>query len=134
MTTIILMVVMSFFVSLTAINWTSAQEEELVIESADVFGKKQRPAVVFKHELHFDAFPDCIECHHIYEKNNGEKENVWSGEEQSCSDCHKRVKEDNRLPLMEAFHNNCTKCHREMAKEKKKAGPVTCGECHVRKK
>jgi hypothetical protein len=25
-------------------------------------------------------------------------------------------------------------CHRKLRKEKQKAGPMTCGECHPRKK
>ena len=133
-TTIILLVMMSFFVSLTAINRTDAQEAELTLESTDVFVKKQRPAVVFNHERHMDVYSDCIECHHIYEYNNGEKENVWEGDEQSCSECHKLKKEDKKMPLMKAFHENCTGCHRKLSKENEQAGPVTCGECHIRNK
>ena len=47
--TIVLLVMMGFFISFSAITWTQAQEEELVLESTDVFVKKQRPAVVFNH-------------------------------------------------------------------------------------
>ncbi|MFC1814284.1 cytochrome c3 family protein [Thermodesulfobacteriota bacterium] len=133
-TTIILLVMMGFFVSLTAINRTNAQEAELILESTDVFVKKQRPAVVFNHEKHMDVYSDCMECHHIYEYNNGDKENVWEGDEQSCSECHKLKIEDKKMPLMKAFHENCTGCHRKLVKENEKAGPVTCGECHIRKK
>jgi len=132
--TIILLVMMGFFISFSAITWTHAQEEELVLESTDVFVKKQRPAVVFNHEKHMDVYPDCIECHHVYEYNNGDKENVWEGDEQSCSECHKLKKEDKKMPLMKAFHENCTGCHRKLAKENEKTGPITCGECHIRKK
>jgi hypothetical protein len=32
------------------------------------------------------------------------------------------------LSLKDAFHSQCKCCHENM-----KAGPVTCGECHVRK-
>ena len=133
-TAIILLVMMGFFVSLTAIHRTNAQEEEITLESTDVFVKKQRPVVTFNHETHYDAYPDCIECHHIYEYSNGEKENVWEGDEQSCSECHKLKKEDKKMPLMKAFHENCTGCHRKLAKENEKTGPITCGECHIRKK
>ncbi|MFC1829386.1 cytochrome c3 family protein [Thermodesulfobacteriota bacterium] len=133
-TAIILLVMMGFFVSLTAIHRTNAQEEEITLESTDVFVKKQRPVVTFNHETHYDAYPDCIECHHIYEYSNGEKENVWEGEEQTCSECHKEKREDKKMPLMKAFHQNCTGCHRDLAKANEKTGPVTCGECHIRKK
>ena len=133
-TAIILVVMIGFFVSLATIHRTNAQEAEITLESTDVFVKKQRPAVMFKHELHYDAYPDCVECHHIYEYNDGKKENIWSGEEQTCSECHKQKREDKKLPLMNAFHEKCTGCHRQLAKENQKAGPVTCGECHIRKK
>jgi hypothetical protein len=133
-TAIILLVMTGVFVSLTATRWTSAQEAEITLESTDVFAKKQRPAVMFNHEMHYDRYPDCVECHHIYEYNGSEKENVWSGEEQTCSECHKLEKADKKIPLMKAFHNNCTGCHRKLAKENEKAGPVTCGECHIREK
>ncbi|HCX90114.1 MAG TPA: hypothetical protein DHT43_06265, partial [Deltaproteobacteria bacterium] len=32
---------------------------------------------------------------------------------------------------MNSYHDNCIGCHRERAKAGKKAGAVTCGECHI---
>jgi hypothetical protein len=28
----------------------------------------------------------------------------------------------------------CTGCHRQLSRNKKQSGPVTCGECHPKKK
>jgi hypothetical protein len=36
----------------------------------------------------------------------------------------------NTLSLRDASHASCTKCHRALKKQDKKAGPTTCGECH----
>jgi len=117
------------FLAFLIAGWVYAQQEEITLEHSEVFGKPQRPAVEFNHAKHYEEYPECMECHHIYEYTGGERENVWAGEEQKCSDCHKVVKEDKKLDLRTAFHENCTGCHREMRK-----GPVTCGECHIREK
>lgn len=103
-----------------------AQPEEITLEHKEVFDKLQRPAVEFDHARHYEEYPECMECHHIYEYSDGEKENIWAGEEQKCSDCHKLMAEDKKLDLKTAFHENCTGCHRKV-----KTGPVTCGECHI---
>ncbi|HOV87644.1 MAG TPA: cytochrome c3 family protein [Syntrophobacteraceae bacterium] len=114
--------------------WTGrvgAQPETIVLEHKDVFKELQRPAVKFNHEVHAGAYPDCVECHHVYETKGGKKVNVWSGEGQPCSECHK-IEDSGKIPaLREAFHENCTGCHRKLAQGGKKTGPVMCGECHV---
>lgn len=112
----------------------AAQEDTLVLDSTEVFTDRQRPPVTFNHAIHFDAYPDCVQCHHIFEYPNGKKKNVWDGEAQQCSECHVRDREEKRLPLMKAYHVNCTGCHRDLAKKGEKTGPVICGECHIRKK
>ena len=49
-----------------------------------------------------------------------------------CAECHGAKKEGDQPGLREAYHGQCTVCHREMAKEGKESGPRTCGECHKR--
>lgn len=92
----------------------------------DVFIDRERPAAVFSHTFHADNLGiDCLECHHIYK--NGE--NVWDDSSESeCAACHKLEADGKTLPLMKAFHTNCKGCH------KKDKGPLTCGECHPKRK
>ncbi len=109
-----------------------AQEDVINIDHKDAFKGLQRPAVKFMHEKHAELYPNCTECHHTYEYQGGKRVNDWSGEGQPCSECHK-LNEDGKKPsLMNSYHETCTGCHRTLIKEAKKAGPVTCGECHVR--
>jgi hypothetical protein len=109
-----------------------AQEDIISIDHKDAFKGLQRPPVKFTHEKHADRYPNCTECHHTYEYQGGKKVNDWNGEGQPCSECHKVTTDGKKLGLMNSFHEACTGCHRGLDKEGKKAGPVTCGECHVR--
>jgi hypothetical protein len=36
--------------------------------------------------------------------------------------------------LQQAYHRMCTGCHRQVSRDKKQSGPITCGECHPKKK
>jgi len=110
-----------------------AQEDVIVLKHKDVYKKRQRPSVQFSHEKHAELYSDCVVCHHIYEYKNGVRKNVWDGDGQSCSECHKAGKVENKPALRDAFHENCTGCHRKLIKEESKSGPETCGECHIRK-
>jgi hypothetical protein len=116
----------------TSYVWVCAQDAQMRIEHKTVFGELQRPAVKFDHERHSEVYPDCVECHHEYEYKDGKKDNVWAGEGQPCSECHKMQEEGKKVSLRTAFHEGCTDCHRTLAREGKKTGPATCGECHVR--
>ncbi len=122
-----------FFLAFLIAGWVHAQEDEIMLEHKEVFEKSQRSPVKFSHATHSEEL-ECTECHHIYEYSGGERENVWAGEEQKCSDCHKLMTEDKKLDLRTAFHENCMGCHRKMTKEGGKTGPVTCGECHILEK
>ncbi len=99
-----------------------SQEDTILLNSSGL-GTLQRPPVVFNHKLHAEKL-DCVRCHHDFDaflNNRG-------GEGQTCDSCHKR-KADHGLPsLKDAFHFQCITCHETLKK-----GPVTCGECHVRK-
>lgn len=130
--------IMLFFSVLAVIgisiaSFVQAQEDSYNIGYTEVFGKLRRPAVDFAHETHVAALEDhgCGACHHAPDKNTGKLVYI-EDEEVSCGECHGR-KKDNSIPaLREAFHGNCTACHRKMIKEKENfKGPTTCGECHV---
>lgn len=90
-----------------------------------VMGKHQRPLIKFNHKLHAENKLDCSRCHHDFDKYLNNR----SGEKgQPCDSCHKMQADGGRPSLKDAFHLQCKTCHETM-----KTGPITCGECHVRK-
>jgi hypothetical protein len=100
-----------------------SQEDSYILNHKTI-GEHQRPLVVFNHKLHAENKFDCIRCHHdfdAYLNNRG-------GEGQTCDSCHKKEADDDQPSLKDALHSQCKGCHENM-----KSGPVTCGECHVRK-
>ena len=109
-----------------------AQEEVYRLEHVEIFGTLRRPAVDFRHEAHVLALSQqgCGACHHARDSRTGKLTYV-AGEEQSCSACHGAVKRDGTPALREAYHGQCTGCHRQSAKAAQvPRGPTTCGECH----
>lgn len=118
-----IMVVLFIFVGVAAYS-----QEDMTHVDNSVFVNPKRPPSVFEHDLHNEnaGIEECNVCHHVYE--DGKLVEDASSEDQSCSDCHSTEKTDDGMPhLMNAFHLNCKGCHME-----KKAGPVMCGECHVK--
>ena len=103
---------------------THSQEDITVVEDS-AFEHRERPLAIFFHDNHNEkaAIENCAACHHLYE--NGKLLPGESSEGQECSECHGLTDRGNAMPLMKAYHGLCKSCHRE-----KKAGPVTCGECH----
>ena len=89
----------------------------------DVFDKLDRPPVRFDHDKHALALEeegeDCETCH---DKDDGGSLlfTYLIVDDQTDAD-----------DLMDAFHDKCIECHTKRAKQGKKAGGVTCGECHV---
>jgi c(7)-type cytochrome triheme protein len=116
--------------------WTSyllAQPDKIVLGRSNVPGGKTRPAVTFSHNRHVEAGLSCKDCHHVYKngKNVLDEGTLEEGKEGiRCSACHGPK---SRLNLEQAFHDECIGCHRKDWKEKKKTGPLFCGECHVKK-
>jgi len=103
-----------------------SQDEMQLVDNSD-FENPQRPAALFAHDEHNEMaeIEDCAECHHLYE--DGQLVEDESSEDQYCADCH-GLKPDGSVPsLLQAFHANCKGCHLE-----RDAGPIMCGECHVR--
>jgi hypothetical protein len=116
-----LMITLAVFIS------ADAQEDMEIIRS-EGFERDRRPPAVFRHDEHNEAaeIEECNECHHVYDDDGNLVEDE-SSEDQLCSDCHE-LEATGRMPaLMKAFHANCKGCHQQ-----KKAGPVMCGQCHVR--
>jgi len=96
-------------------------ERFILISIPDMFEDLKRAPVKFYHDKHTKALePEgCDVCHPKDEKNKF----VFT---------YPKVRdEEDKDDLMNSFHNDCIGCHTERADAGKKAGPVTCGECHV---
>jgi hypothetical protein len=104
-------------------------ENKISIAHEEIFGPLERPQVVFDHNKHVEAL-----------KKEGKKEG------ETCDTCHpldkeknliffdfpKKVKKKDKDSVMNAYHDECINCHKEKSREKKKAGPVVCGDCHIK--
>ena len=115
-----LVLALSAGAALSQANMTHVQEE--------AFPRDQRPPAVFEHDAHNSqaGVYDCSVCHHVYE--DGEKVQGAMSVNKECSDCHGvESTQDNSMPLMKAYHEQCISCHQE-----EDAGPLACGECHVK--
>jgi hypothetical protein len=112
--------------------------------------------VEFNHKAHSEdyakkyakLYPNgCGDCHHD-DKGKPVKDLKADSKVQKCIECHKKCgeapkgkdapklsKEEKRGYIAEAFHDNCTGCHRDYNKEFKpaKKAPVTCNDCHPKK-
>ncbi|MEW6674962.1 MAG: sulfate respiration complex hexadecaheme cytochrome HmcA [Nitrospirota bacterium] len=95
-------------------------EERIIIAHTEIFGKLERPQVVFDHGKHSDALKKegCETCHPA----NKEEGLIFEYP-------FKQVMKD-KESMMNLYHEKCIDCHKKRIKEKKKAGPLTCGECH----
>jgi c(7)-type cytochrome triheme protein len=125
-----------------------AQPEDVVLDDQTVFTSRSRPAVAFPHMQHIDAEIECSDCHHRFKGGENivdEAELEEDAEGIKCAACHKnepgfRFEADldpSKRTLQQAYHRMCTGCHRKVSKENKenkKSGPVTCGDCHPKKK
>jgi hypothetical protein len=96
---------------------------QFLISHAEIFGRLERPKVLFDHRKHSEAL-----------------------KKEGCKACHPAVTEEDLFfefpfkpakkdkdSMMNAYHEKCITCHQNNLDRKKKAGPVTCGECHVKK-
>ena len=129
------MLAILFGLALTiAIGWqvSMAQETDYILAHDDIFGSLRRPAVAFSHERHEEGLDDggCASCHHTPDDETGRLAYI-EGDERSCRECHDLNKVDDIPALREAFHGNCTGCHRKQIKSgNSESGPTTCGGCH----
>ena len=138
------MVILGIASFLWAVN-LDAQPDDISLDDNEVFTSRSRPAVEFPHMQHIDAEIECSDCHHRFKGGENvvdEGELEEDAEGIKCSSCHKseagfRLKPDldpTKRTLQQAYHRMCTSCHRQLKKENKTAGSVTCGGCHPKKK
>ena len=102
-------------------------QADMEVLSNEAFENDQRPPAVFNHDEHnalAELEDQCWYCHHMDGDNPNEDEDSIGI---PCVDCHMVDAEDGSTPLMLAYHKQCKGCHM-----REKAGPITCGECHVR--
>jgi len=105
---------------------TKMPDQDLVINSADVFKEKKKAPVTFSHTKHKAL--KCVDCHHEYKDGK----NAWQeGQEvKKCGACHKMEAQDKIVKLEKAFHDQCMNCHKKFKAEKKNTGPTACAKCH----
>jgi hypothetical protein len=88
-----------------------------------VFGKLEKQPVEFLHDTHTKALAkknmDCTACH-LTENNR-------------IFPKFKRIKDMDRIEVMNVYHKGCISCHGEMKVAREKAGPVECDGCHSEK-
>lgn len=89
------------------------------------FPNPTRPYVTFDHDLHIELTNNsCASCHHSYIDGRLTTED---SSDEPCISCHPKDKPGGTNLVM-AYHKLCRGCH------ERQAGPVACGECHVRPK
>lgn len=97
-------------------------DNRIAIARTELFGKLERPQVIFDHMKHEDALrkdgEGCEACH----PTNDQKEIVF--------DFPKHVKGKDKIAIMNAYHDECIECHKQKSRENKVSGPITCAECH----
>lgn len=97
-------------------------ENLILIYRTELFGKPERPGVLFDHEKHVVAVQKlgkkCDVCHSF--NNQGESDFSFP----------KNIKSKDPADLMNAYHDSCIECHKDNIKAKRKSGPITCAECH----
>ena len=88
----------------------------------DTIGTTERPSVEFDHGVHAEALKarGCEACHPM---DDGRLVPELVG----IPDV------EDRDELLDSCHERCMGCHRELAGASRASGPVTCGECHVRR-
>jgi hypothetical protein len=98
----------------------------VVMQLPAAMGGMERPAVEFNHAVHTAAL-----------------------EQEGCETCHSTVEgaptprleprlkgtldADDRDGMIDAYHDACMTCHNTRTAASLSSGPVTCGECHVRR-
>ncbi len=93
------------------------------IDVMAAFGKLEQAPVGFLHDAHTEALAnmnkDCNTCHLT------ENDRIFPK--------FKRIKDADRVSVMNIYHDGCISCHGEMKVAKKKTGPVECNGCHQEK-
>lgn len=75
--------------------------------------------VAFPHRVHQDALNDCMVCHQAFAQSSGSIQ---------------KAKAEGTLAKKQVMNKLCIQCHRTEKKAGNKAGPTTCGKCHIKEK
>ncbi len=83
-------------------------QEKLVIAHTEIFGKLERPQVIFNHGLHTDAFKKegCKTCHPVTPEGNYRFDFPDSA-------TNKTAKE-----IEDLYHEKCINCHKKIMQRK----------------
>ena len=154
-------VISAIFIA-TGIYAGTEVKDEIVMENK-AYDKHTKSIQTFSHMKHAKEYaeknPDlyklaCGECHH--EDKDGKSKpltELKEGDEvQNCIECHKKAgyikgkkakgltKKQKREYHANAIHDNCKGCHKKFNKKMKLkakdegAAPITCKQCHPKKK
>ena len=96
-----------------------AKQSIIIIEHTEIFGKLERPQVLFDHNLHAETYEQdgCKTCHP-------------QEEDSFIFDFPFKITTKNKEAVMDAYHEKCIGCHTRLIKENRKTGPLQCGSCH----
>ncbi len=104
-------------------------DDKVVIANTKVFETLEYPAVIFDHDKHTQVLgkegKGCDACHPFYGKNHNLVDFIFP---QGIKD----ISQTSPKALMHAYHTACIGCHEKRLEQGKKAGPVVCGNCHVK--
>jgi len=106
-------VILSIFILYACPRIISASEENKGAENMVLKGG-QRGDITFPHARHQAALEDCNLCHKLFPQKRG-----------SISTFINEGKLRKRAVMLE-----CQGCHRKMSKTGRKAGPISCTDCH----
>ncbi|HMK48768.1 MAG TPA: cytochrome c3 family protein [Thermodesulfovibrionales bacterium] len=97
--------------------------EKLAIAHTEIFGKLERPQVIFDHSLHAKAYrkEGCKTCHPVSDGEGFIFEFPFKAEGKD------------RQAITDAYHEKCIGCHTKRFDRGMRSGPVRCGDCHIRK-
>lgn len=127
---LILLIIMSslFLVNSEGDIYSSGSKEKgegktgnrLLISHGEIFGKLERPPVLFDHGLHSLKFrtEGCKTCHPVSVEGN------------FVFDLPFKTVGNDKQSVRDAFHGRCLSCHTKIMEEGKKSGPIRCGDCH----
>lgn len=116
---------------------------DVIAMEASVYDKHTKGIVQFTHKKHAEEYKiSCGDCHH--DDSGAPLADLKMGDEvSSCAECHSKTgkpekgisKEEKREFHKEALHDNCISCHKDHNKKNKtKAAPASCGQCHPKNK
>jgi len=112
--------------------WAATKAPESLTLSPPETIKATKTFVTFPHAKHEAAKLECATCHH-----------TWDGKSEikncSTAGCHDQPGKKGETAYYTAFHakktdSSCLGCHKTMKKQGRKNVPVSCKQCHPKKK